>query len=194
MGAAFRLRDDPQIAELVSLLDKMARNPAAVPGVLAQAQALAENLAQLPFGAQKIYAPGLSMPADKIIEVQNIPPVAGQDAEEAPAFQISRPGVVVGILAGARQGSSALGWLDYQILFEGSESMSFNGQSQPGFTSMLGHSPLCPWLPVLLPASGSSTWTIKVRNADVPANVYTPIMNFAFLSGETILRRCFERV
>lgn len=181
---------DRRVRSLAKLLQTALARPGAAEEVLREAEAIALDLSALPAGEARLNLPGLVLPCSNVLQVQGFGAVApGSDVSQR--LEIGTPGVVVGVLFGSRENDGAdLGALSYQISFDGTQRFAFNGGSESGFVSGLAHCENMRWLPSMIPARGSGSWTIQVRN-DSAATTYTPIMNFAFLRGrEWIDRLC----
>jgi hypothetical protein len=164
-------------------------------------RALADALGGVSPKAARYFAPGLSVPASEIFSIglnQSIAPGTSIDG----TFQISRPGVVVGLLLSDR-GLGALTLdeeaanLEWQLTRENTITTAANistlpGAGGPGFASARGMTSQWPWLPLVVPARGAGTWTLTVRNIH-PGEPISVVANLAFLGGvDAFHRGCAE--
>jgi len=183
---------------LRNVLD-LVRDLAATPGdaVLRSRtlRTLSEALSVASPDSARYFLPGTSTPASEIYTVGNFGPIAPGGNSLANPFQISRPGVAVGLLITGR-GLGGLtieeeaANLEWQLTRENTEQTAANISSNApgsaggsGFASVANCSRFVPWIPLLIPARGSGTWNLEIRNIH-PGEPISAVANLAFLRGD----------
>lgn len=187
-------------------LQDIVRQALATPADMVRSQrameAIAGLLAEAPDNRARYFQPGLMWPASKFYTIGEWPAIP-PGVTQPNTFQISQPGVVVGILISGSYTDGVVSLeeqaslLTFQLDREATVDLSGNisqstNTAQNGYMSARAMSCQLPWMPVLLPSKGSGVWTINIRNnASAGGPSIKPICNLGFLQGpEAYHRAC----
>lgn len=180
-----------EIAEIRRLLDGAAEDPLRAPALMARAREVAYAVSQAPYSASRLFLPGLMFPCTTVIEVPNIPLVAGPGTSNPVPIEVRSPGVMVGMLGCSLPNNDQIerAQLAFQMTLENVWKFASTGDNATGaFASFATFGIVTPWMPVMIPVRGTGGFSVQFRNTALAP--VQPVFNLAFLQGKEALVAC----
>lgn len=184
---------DPVALNNLFAVLELAKDPSHVEMALNRARGMVAEMSALPYNASRVFLPGLSLPATRIINVSQIPQVAAGTTSAVVQLPLTTPGVIVGVIGGTKPTNSPTeaAFTGWQLMMEQSYTVNVTGNS-PGFTPFLCFGDRQQWMPMLLPVSGAGGWSMQFSvDAGAPASI-TPVFSLAMLDGKKAFDWCCQ--
>lgn len=146
---------------------------------------LAGDIGTMPEQYGVVYFPGLALPANQIIVVENIPPVTPGSTSNAISIKVNQPGLLVGMWGGVRSTTPGPDktFIDFQIQQDNRMNLVSNTKTPNAFASFAMFADTTNWIPLMWPQSGNSNLQATFRvDASYTGDEIQAMFHFAFLA------------